>query len=105
MADQGNLFSRRDESGTAVQPAPQMPTPIPRWLLIMENVLFILVHLLVGAVAVLLPWLNVWTNEWIKHWPDVTDFISQGWVRGLVSGLGLLNIWIAFSAVIHRRRL
>jgi hypothetical protein len=47
----------------------------------------------------------VWTNEWIKHWPDVTDFISQGWVRGLVSGLGLLNIWIAFSAVIHRRRL
>jgi hypothetical protein len=34
----------------------------------------------------------------------VANFIAQGWVRGLVSGLGLLNIWIAFSVLFRRRR-
>ena len=30
--------------------------------------------------------------------------MAQGWVRGIVSGLGLLNIWIAFSVLFHRKQ-
>ncbi|HEX6771610.1 MAG TPA: hypothetical protein VF126_06270 [Acidobacteriaceae bacterium] len=106
MADQGNLFSTRDESATAVQAPPEPPPrQIPRWLLMMETILFVVLRLYVGALVVLLPWRSIWTtNAWVNHWPDVANFIAQGWVRGIVSGLGLLNIWIAFSAIIHRRR-
>ena len=105
MADQGNLFTR-DEPATAVQPVPeQRPHKVPRWLLVIETILFVVLRLYVGALVVLLPWRSIWTtNAWVNYWPIVADFIAQGWVRGIVSGLGLLNIWIAFSAIIHRRR-
>ena len=105
MADQENLFTR-DESAAAVQPAPeQQPRQIPRWLLVMETILFVILRLYVGALVVLLPWRSIWTtNAWVNNWPEMANFIAQGWVRGIVSGLGLLNIWIAFSAIIHRRR-
>lgn len=105
MADQGNLFSTRDDPATAVRPATEaQPRQIPRWLLAMETVLFVILRLYVGVLVVLLPWRSIWTtNAWVNHWPDVANFIAQGWVRGIVSGLGLLNIWIAFSAIIRRR--
>lgn len=105
MADQGNLFSSR-EPATVVEPAPeQRPRHIPRWLLVMEMVLFVIVRLYVGVLVVLLPWRSIWTtNAWIMHWPVVANFLAQGWMRGLVSGLGLLNIWIALGVLFHPRR-
>ena len=105
MPNQGNLFSTSDEPATAVEPGPpQRLRQIPRWLLIMEITLFVILRLYVGALVVLLPWRSIWTtNAWINNWPHVANFIAQGWVRGLVSGLGLLNIWIAFSALFRRK--
>jgi hypothetical protein len=105
MPNQGNLFSTSNEPATAVEPLPQQQQrPIPRWLLVVEITLFIFLRLLVGALIILIPWLTIWTNDWIRHWPTVASFIAQGWVRGLVSGLGLLNIWIAFSVLFRRKR-
>jgi hypothetical protein len=111
MANQGNLFSTPNEPATAVQPAtvvepapPERPRQIPRWLQIIEITLFVILRLYVGALVVLLPWRSVWTtNAWINHWPTIAGFLAQGWVRGIVSGLGLLNIWIAFSVLFHRK--
>lgn len=104
MPNQGNLFSTSDESATAVEPL-QPQRLIPRWLLVIEITLFVILRLYVGALVVLLPWRSIWTtNAWINHWPTVANFISQGWVRGIVSGLGLLNIWIAFSILFRRER-
>jgi hypothetical protein len=106
MPNQGNLFSTSGEPATAVEPGPpQRLGQIPRWLLIMEIALFVILRLYVGALVVLLPWRSIWTaNAWINNWPHVANFITQGWVRGLVSGLGLLNIWIAFSVLFRRKR-
>lgn len=105
MAEQGNLFTTRDDPAAGLEPARQSPPrQIPRWLVVMETILFVILRLYIGAWLVLLPWGHLWTNGWANWWPSAAGFISQGWVRGLVSGLGLLNIWIAFNAVIHRRR-
>jgi hypothetical protein len=41
---------------------------------------------------------------WINDWPFLANFLAQGWVRGIVSGLGLLNIWIAFSVLFRGKR-
>ena len=106
MANQGNLFSASDEPATALEtPPPQQQRHIPRWLLVLEIILFVILRLYVGALVVLLPWRSMWTtNAFINNWPTVAAFIAQGWVRGIVSGLGLLNIWIAFSVLFRRRR-
>jgi len=72
---------------------------------VLETVLFVLVRLYVGVLVVLLPWRSMWTtNAWIMHWPSVASFLAQGWVRGLVSGIGLLNVWIALGALFHPAR-
>jgi hypothetical protein len=106
MANQGNLFSTTQEPSTAVEPEPphERPRQIPRWLLIIEMTLFVILRLYVGALVVLLPWRSVWTtNAWINNWPIIAGFLAQGWVRGIVSGIGLLNIWIALSVLFHRK--
>src|SRR5882757_6056503 len=104
MPNQGNLFSTSDEPATAVAPL-QPQRQIPRWLLVIEITLFVILRLYVGALVVLLPWRSIWTtNAWINSWPTAAGFIAQGWVRGIVSGLGLLNIWIAFSVLFRRKR-
>jgi len=107
MPNQGNLFSTPNEPATAVapEPPPQRQRQVPRWLLVIETALFVILRLYVGALVVLLPWRSVWTtNAFINNWPTVANFIAQGWVRGIVSGLGLLNIWIAFSVLFRRGR-
>jgi hypothetical protein len=112
MPNQGNLFSTPNEPATAVEPETSVdPVPsqrqrqIPRWVLVLEITLFVILRLYVGALVVLLPWRSIWTtNAWINNWPTVATFIAHGWVRGLVSGLGLLNIWIAFSVLFRRKR-
>jgi hypothetical protein len=107
MANQGNLFTTSNEPAVpAVQPVPkERPRNIPRWLLVVELALFVVLRLYVGALVVLLPWRSIWTtNAWINHWPLAANFIAQGWVRGIVSGLGLLNIWFALSVLLHPRR-
>ena len=113
MANQGNLFlappmnrqlrsSRQPPSSLRRRSAPRQ---IPRWLLVIEIALFVILRLYVGALVVLLPWRSVWTtNAFINNWPTVASFMAQGWVRGIVSGIGLLNIWIAFSVVFRRKR-
>jgi hypothetical protein len=106
MPNQGNLFSTPNEPATAVEPPPeQRQRQIPRWVLVLEITLFVILRLYVGALVVLLPWRSIWTtNAWINNWPTVASFIAQGWVRGIVSGLGLLNIWIAFNVLFRRKR-
>jgi hypothetical protein len=106
MANQGNLFSTANQPATAVapEPPPERPRQIPRWLMVIEITLFVVLRLYVGALVVLLPWRSVWTtNAWINNWPMIASFMAQGWVRGIVSGLGLLNIWIAFSVLFRRK--
>jgi hypothetical protein len=33
--------------------------------------------------------------------PELRAFVANGFVRGLCSGLGVLDIWIGFSEAIH----
>jgi hypothetical protein len=33
--------------------------------------------------------------------PNLRDFVSSGFVRGLASGLGILDLWLGFWEAIH----
>jgi hypothetical protein len=93
------------------------PQRIPRWLERAELFLRVLLRLYIGLALCLAPWatrlemfplvgwLSVFwdQNPLFLRFHTVGEFAAHGAVRGIVSGLGLLNLWIAFrDAVRHR---
>jgi hypothetical protein len=60
--------------------------------------LFILFCLEVGVVLVLLPWSSFWDrNYFLTLTPRASIFFTSAYLRGAVSGLGLINVWIALT--------
>jgi hypothetical protein len=85
--------------------APHPPHHVPRWLERTELFLRVLLRMYVGLAALFVPWWHsVWDpNPLFLRFPSLGDFATLGAVRGIVSGLGLLNLWIAFQNVISRK--
>ncbi|HXX27700.1 MAG TPA: hypothetical protein VEI99_04500 [Terriglobales bacterium] len=66
--------------------------------------LFVFVCAVVGVLLVIVPWRPEWTdNRFLLTNPGLRSVIGNGFVRGIVSGLGLLDIWIGFWEAIHYR--
>jgi hypothetical protein len=64
--------------------------------------LFVFFCAVLGIVLVVFPWREEWTsNSLLVGYPILQDFLSNGFVRGLCSGMGLLDIWIGFSEAVH----
>jgi hypothetical protein len=76
---------------------------IPRWLQQAERFLRVIVRIYIGLVVCLVPWFPpLWdANPLFAGSPTVESFITRGAVRGLVSGLGLLNLWMALRDVLQ----
>lgn len=67
-------------------------------------VLYVIFSVELGIVLVLLPWKDVWTNNsFFASYPGLRLWLNHDFVRGAVSGLGLLNIWIGISEAAHFR--
>ena len=78
-------------------------------------VLYILLCLVVGTVLSLLPWIpqgyygfGDWGNNYFllalvrkTGFYSLQNFMSSGWVRGAVTGLGMLNLFAAFWEIAH----
>ena len=67
--------------------------------------LFVLVIFCIylGAIVTVLPW---WTSVWdhnlfFTSHPRLWAILRLGPTRGMISGLGLLDIWIGISEAIH----
>jgi hypothetical protein len=84
---------------------PQPPRRIPRWLERAELFLRVLLRMYLGLAVCYVPWSRgLWDkNPLFAHFPELWPYASNGAVRGLVSGLGLLNLWIAFYEALHHR--
>ena len=68
------------------------------------RIVFILFCLEVGLILLLLPWTLLWDNNFfLTLSPAWSRFWLNSYVRGAVSGLGAVNLWIA--AVEARRML
>jgi hypothetical protein len=65
---------------------------------ILTNVFFILFCLEIGLVLFLLPWTALWDNNYFfsltPHW---NYFWLSTYLRGAISGVGLVNIWIGVA--------
>jgi len=89
------------------QPQDQRHTPqrIPRWLERAELFLRVLLRMYIGLAICCAPWFRIFwdQNPLFLQFPTLSAFAANGAVRGIVSGLGLLNLWIAFHDALRHR--
>ncbi len=104
---QGELFSvaQHNPGAPPSQPERTVSDPAPVWLQRASLGVFVIFCFYIGGLLALLPWWGrYWEqNGWMLTHPSVYNVLQHGWVRGLISGLGLLDVWIGVSEVIHYR--
>lgn len=97
----------RSDSGTAeaAQTELRPPQRIPRWLERVELFLRVMLRMYIGLAVCYAPWSHTFwdQNPIFLQFPTLSIFAANGAVRGIVSGLGLLNLWIAFHDAIRHR--
>jgi hypothetical protein len=110
---QPHFFPSTSESGSAMNsdarmspPAAQPKRPKRRIVLALlaaEFLLAIMVRIFIGVILLVLPWSPLWdNNHLLQAYPHVAALLSYGATRGIVSGIGLLDLWIAVDDTLHR---
>jgi hypothetical protein len=79
--------------------------PAPVWLQRLSLSVLVVFCLYLGLLIAVLPW---WRDMWdrntlLLHFPALHAILMKGPVRGLISGLGVLDLWIGISELIHYR--
>ncbi len=87
-----------------VMPPPRRPSKWLIWKNRIFLVIFVLFCLEIGIVLTVLPWTRIWTgNSLLTAFPQLRDFVGYDFVRGLVSGLGLVDIWMGVAEAVRYR--
>jgi hypothetical protein len=91
--DQDNVTPRTVRRGT------------PVWLQRVSLFVLVLFCVYLGVLVMVLPWWpRIWDhNMFIQARPTLAAILHNGAVRGIISGLGLLDIWIGISEAVHYR--
>jgi len=87
-------------------PAVQENVP-PVWLQRLSAVVYVLFCMLLGMILITMPWTSDWFDAGlISHWPALQALLQHGFVRGAVTGLGLIDIWLGVMEAVsyHDRR-
>jgi hypothetical protein len=102
MAAQQQMFLEKEPGGGG-KVSPEEPAPV--WLQRLSLVVMVLFCFYIGGLLTVLPWSpRYWDhNGWLLAHPAVEAVVQRGWVRGLVSGVGLMDIWIGVSELLHYR--
>lgn len=96
------------ENGAATESPSQPPRRrrSRRWVSVLfaaEFLLSIMVRIFIGVIVLVVPWSPLWdNNHLLLSYPRVATALSFGAIRGIISGLGLLNLWIAIDDTLHR---
>lgn len=54
----------------------------------------------VGLLLLVVPWTDfLQRNYFVQGWPVVRDIVANGFVKGAISGLGLLNLWAGLGEI------
>ena len=107
MATQGELFTREAAQRSAQDSAgPQsVPEPAPIWLQRLSLIVLVLFCFYIGGLLTILPWSPRYfdSNAWLLAHPALAAFLGKSWMRGVLSGIGLIDIWIGVSELLHYR--
>jgi hypothetical protein len=68
------------------------------------RILMGLICLEAGVLLVFLPWSPYWDrNFFLQRFPELVPILLSPYLRGAVTGLGLLDVFVAGSIFIGRR--
>ncbi len=69
-------------------------------MLVVEVVFFVEV----GMLLVVLPWSEIWSrNVFVAQHFQLRSIMDMGFVKGMLTGLGFVNIWIGIWDAVHYR--
>ncbi|HET9784289.1 MAG TPA: hypothetical protein VFP94_04930 [Terriglobales bacterium] len=93
------------QTPSSISPAPASARQ--GWQATLGRAVLVVITIEVGLVLLVLPWTSIWEHGF---WLAVSDQ-SRFWLRmlqgtygrGVVSGLGVLNLWAAASEITHFR--
>ena len=93
------------EASPAQAAAEPAVSAAPIWLQRVSLFVLVLFCVYLGVLVTILPWWSrVWDNNlWFQSHPALAAALHNGAVRGLISGLGLLDIWIGVSEAVNYR--
>ncbi|MBI5280312.1 MAG: hypothetical protein HY858_01430 [Candidatus Solibacter usitatus] len=91
---------------SATPPADHAEPRRAQWAEKLAAILFCIFCLELGLFLLFFPWLgSLWNNNWfITLKPQWRTVLLSQEVRGAVSGLGILNLIVAFLEIIRLRR-
>jgi hypothetical protein len=112
MSLDAQVSSEHSDVGQQRSPSQEQPTEgapprsiAPVWLQRLSLFVLVLFCVYLGVLVMVMPW---WTRIWdqnlfIQSRPALAAVLHTGAIRGLISGLGLLDIWIGVSEAVHYR--
>jgi hypothetical protein len=69
--------------------------------ILIRRLLFVAFFLEVGLLLIVLPWSTFWErNYFVYAWPALRPVVTNDYVRGAISGLGLVNLVTAFFELV-----
>jgi len=88
---------------TNASPTPSKPSRILRWHQRVLGFCLVVFAFELGLFLLVFPWLRSWELNWIPvHSPAFSDLWMSRYFRGFVSGIGLLDIYIACGELIRQ---
>ena len=96
------VASKRD---TAPSSEPQIKVSrASTWVHRLSLVIFVIFCIELGMLLCVLPWTRVWTeNSLLGAHPSWGAILQDNFVRGVISGLGLIDVWIGVWEAVHYR--
>jgi hypothetical protein len=101
-----NLTSTNLETPPGPPAVQQEPLP-PVWLQRLFAAVYVLFCMMLGMVLLTTPWRSDWFETgWILQYPTAQAILQHGFVRGAISGLGLVDIFFGVMEAVsyHDRR-
>src|ERR1700688_2255313 len=66
----------------------------------MLSALLVVILCIMGAILFYLPWTSIWEkNYFLAHYPSLMRVLLHPSFRGVVSGLGVLDIFLAITMI------
>ncbi len=115
VSSQPNLFDAEalHRSPDGIEPGQAPPSPdqsapvLTGWRLWAERialVIYVAFCIELGIILTVVPWVKVWTdNALVANYPFLRALVQDNFFRGVVTGLGLVDIWLGVWEAVHYR--
>ena len=83
---------------------PKPPSSVAIWIDRLGLVIRVVFYIELGMLLAVLPWTRLWTtNSLVMDFPRLNGILQMNFVRGLVTGVGLVDIWIGIWEAVRYR--